>query len=288
MVTSARSTCAGVAARLNCRISGRHSGRVRCGHRRAAQRRGRRVVRVPRGGNAHAGRPDVHQRARSSTTRPWCRSASTHPRRSPAKPVAATSSPGSVLLPPAATVYETPESIERRTASSSAAEAPPPNDMFATAGLTALLVTQSTPAITPAVVPEPLTVQHPHTPHRRALGDAVTWYLRRCRRRGCRGRCRPARSRRCRRCPSRCAHGHRSRCASREDRCRSRRCSRHAPVLVYSYVWSSGNARWSIRSRPQGGLSWMLLACTIRVTFHIGHVRVGLHATSAARRSAVR
>src|SRR5688500_11924744 len=72
---------------------------------------------------------------------------------------------GSVLLPPAATVYETPDAIDLRTASSSAAEALPPNDMFATAGLTAFFVTQSMPAITPAIVPLPLSPSTltPHT-----------------------------------------------------------------------------------------------------------------------------
>jgi hypothetical protein len=40
------------------------------------------------------------------------------------------------LLLPAAIAYVTPAEIERRTASSSAVEAPPPRLMLATAGLT--------------------------------------------------------------------------------------------------------------------------------------------------------
>ena len=48
---------------------------------------------------------------------------------------------------PAASTYVTPELIERCTASSSDAEAEPPRLMLTTAGLTALRVTQSTPAM---------------------------------------------------------------------------------------------------------------------------------------------
>jgi hypothetical protein len=51
----------------------------------------------------------------------------------------------------------TPAAIMRRTASSTEVFAPPPSDMFATAGLTWFAVTQSIPAMTPLqVVPEPL------------------------------------------------------------------------------------------------------------------------------------
>ena len=57
---------------------------------------------------------------------------------------------------PAAIEYVTPEAIELRTAESSAEEGPPPRLMFATAGLMRWPVTQSTPAITPDVEPEPL------------------------------------------------------------------------------------------------------------------------------------
>src|SRR5262249_39113506 len=57
---------------------------------------------------------------------------------------------------PAAIAYVTPALIERCTAASRAALAPPPRLMFATAGLIAFLVTQSTPLITPAFVPLPL------------------------------------------------------------------------------------------------------------------------------------
>jgi hypothetical protein len=45
--------------------------------------------------------------------------------------------------------------MERRTASSIEVEAPPPSDMFTTAGLTAFAVTQSMPATTPESVPPP-------------------------------------------------------------------------------------------------------------------------------------
>ncbi|GAB3811010.1 hypothetical protein GCM10027605_50330 [Micromonospora zhanjiangensis] len=49
----------------------------------------------------------------------------------------------------------TPEEIELATALSSVVLAPPPRLMFATAGLTALAVTQLTPATTPEVLPLP-------------------------------------------------------------------------------------------------------------------------------------
>ncbi len=61
-----------------------------------------------------------------------------------------------VLLLPAATAIGTPELERLFTAVSSALEAPPPRLMLATAGLIWLFVTQSTPAITPEVEPEPL------------------------------------------------------------------------------------------------------------------------------------
>src|SRR5512133_3772028 len=56
---------------------------------------------------------------------------------------------------PAATAYGTPLAMEFATAWSSAVEAPPPRLMLATAGFTALAVTQSMPAMTPDVVPLP-------------------------------------------------------------------------------------------------------------------------------------
>src|SRR3954452_5771994 len=56
---------------------------------------------------------------------------------------------------PAARPYVTPEAIEFATAESRAELTPPPRLMFATAGLTALVVTQLTPAMTPALVPLP-------------------------------------------------------------------------------------------------------------------------------------
>src|SRR3712207_4089577 len=60
------------------------------------------------------------------------------------------------MLPlPAATAMVTPLVIALATAASSVLLAPPPSDMLPTAGLTWLLATQSTPAITPAVVPLP-------------------------------------------------------------------------------------------------------------------------------------
>src|SRR3954464_15097477 len=62
----------------------------------------------------------------------------------------------SVLLLPAAIPYCTPDAIERWVASSRAGSASPPRLMLATAGFTAFAVTQSTPATTCAVVPEPL------------------------------------------------------------------------------------------------------------------------------------
>ncbi|KOX51979.1 hypothetical protein ADL08_02865 [Streptomyces sp. NRRL F-6492] len=48
-----------------------------------------------------------------------------------------------------------PEAIDLRTASSRTVSTPPPRLMLATAGLTAFCVTQSMPATTWAVVPEP-------------------------------------------------------------------------------------------------------------------------------------
>jgi hypothetical protein len=61
------------------------------------------------------------------------------------------------LLLPAATAYETPSLIELFTALSKALFAPPPKLMLAIAGCPAvwLPVTQSTPAITPELLPEP-------------------------------------------------------------------------------------------------------------------------------------
>ncbi len=56
---------------------------------------------------------------------------------------------------PAATTKVTPEAMAPRTAASRALSAPPPRDMLATAGLTAFRATQSMPATTWAVVPEP-------------------------------------------------------------------------------------------------------------------------------------
>ncbi|GAA3044666.1 hypothetical protein GCM10020229_64800 [Kitasatospora albolonga] len=50
----------------------------------------------------------------------------------------------------------TPEAIEAATALSRVVEGLPPRLRLATAGLTAFLVTHSTPETTPAVVPEPL------------------------------------------------------------------------------------------------------------------------------------
>ena len=57
---------------------------------------------------------------------------------------------------PAATAIATPLAMTFFTAWSSASESPPPSDMLATAGFTALAASQSTPAITPALEPEPL------------------------------------------------------------------------------------------------------------------------------------
>jgi hypothetical protein len=48
-----------------------------------------------------------------------------------------------------------PAAVERATAAFSVLENPPPRLMFATAGSTRFAVTQSIPAITPDVVPEP-------------------------------------------------------------------------------------------------------------------------------------
>jgi hypothetical protein len=61
------------------------------------------------------------------------------------------------LLFPAAMAYVTPSLIERWTAASSAVEAPPPRLMLAAAASPAwwFAVTQSMPAMTPEVVPEP-------------------------------------------------------------------------------------------------------------------------------------
>jgi hypothetical protein len=61
----------------------------------------------------------------------------------------------SVLPLPAAIAYVIPELIELRTALSIAVLAPPPRLMLATAGLTALAVTQSMPPTTCALVPLP-------------------------------------------------------------------------------------------------------------------------------------
>src|ERR1700704_2557262 len=58
---------------------------------------------------------------------------------------------------PADTQYVTPSAIERRTASSSAADTGPPSDMFATAGFVVWFdVTQSMPGLPCAYKPEPL------------------------------------------------------------------------------------------------------------------------------------
>ncbi len=56
---------------------------------------------------------------------------------------------------PAAVTNVTPAAMARRTASSSDRLAAPPRLRFATAGLLALAVTHSTPAMTPDVVPAP-------------------------------------------------------------------------------------------------------------------------------------
>src|SRR5437016_6182454 len=60
------------------------------------------------------------------------------------------------LLFPAETVNTTPAAIAFATAVLRAVESPPPKLMFATAGLIACCRTQSTPAMTPDVVPEPV------------------------------------------------------------------------------------------------------------------------------------
>jgi hypothetical protein len=64
------------------------------------------------------------------------------------------------LLLPAATTKVTPAAVAFAIAASSALLAPAPSDMFATAGLVCWPATQSTPAMTPALVPDPL---HPST-----------------------------------------------------------------------------------------------------------------------------
>jgi len=61
----------------------------------------------------------------------------------------------SALLLPAAMAYTTPAVMEFSTALLSAVEKPPPRLMLAAAGRCLLAVTQSMPAITPVVVPEP-------------------------------------------------------------------------------------------------------------------------------------
>src|SRR5687768_10741358 len=60
------------------------------------------------------------------------------------------------LSPPAPTDTNTPELARLLTAVLTADEKPPPTDMLATAGFTRFKRTQSTPAMTPAVVPEPV------------------------------------------------------------------------------------------------------------------------------------
>src|SRR5262245_33026845 len=60
------------------------------------------------------------------------------------------------LLLPAAMAKVTPEAMALATAVSRAVETPPPRLMLATAGRTRLSRTQSTPAMTPAFVPEPV------------------------------------------------------------------------------------------------------------------------------------
>jgi hypothetical protein len=60
---------------------------------------------------------------------------------------------------PAATATDTPESDSAATALFSAWLFPTLSDMFATDGSGELLRTQSTPAITSAVVPEPVAVE---------------------------------------------------------------------------------------------------------------------------------
>jgi hypothetical protein len=56
---------------------------------------------------------------------------------------------------PAATEYETPESIDACSAVSRTVSASPPRLMFATAGLIACAVTHSMPETTLSVVPNP-------------------------------------------------------------------------------------------------------------------------------------
>ena len=57
---------------------------------------------------------------------------------------------------PAATTTVTPLLTALATASSIAVLAPPPSDMLATAGLFVWAATQSDPAITPLLLPDPL------------------------------------------------------------------------------------------------------------------------------------
>ncbi|GAA3415450.1 hypothetical protein GCM10018952_40040 [Streptosporangium vulgare] len=66
----------------------------------------------------------------------------------------------SVLSLPAASAYTTPEAMELETAVSSVVLALPPRLMLATAGLTALAVTQSTPSMmieVEVLLPQPNT-----------------------------------------------------------------------------------------------------------------------------------
>ena len=72
------------------------------------------------------------------------------------------------LLLPAATAIVTPALLRLLTAVSSALETPPPKLMFATAGAMWFCLTQSTPAITPEVGPDP-PQSNTRTPRSKAL-----------------------------------------------------------------------------------------------------------------------
>ena len=69
---------------------------------------------------------------------------------------------------PAATEMNTPELASELVALLSADEKPPPSDMFATAGFTALRRTQSSAATMPEVEPEPEQLRT-RTPRSRTL-----------------------------------------------------------------------------------------------------------------------
>ena len=232
------------------------TGRVRRRHRRPADRVRRRVARIPGRGDAQSPVRTSPRSCRSSSTTSSCRSCPSRRPSSPRRPARASSctrpARGRLVAVTGGDRVVTPSPIEFCTAVSSggrraAAEAHVRHGRRPGAWFP---VTQSIPAITPAVEPLTAAVEHADGDERDALGHAVASIRRRCRRRACRGRCsRPPCRRRRRR--SHWSPGRRTRCGVMRMPVSMMYAVTPAPVAVYVYVPLSGRARWSIRSRPQ-------------------------------------